>query len=97
MWTTGTRELFILLESKPSGDCRNLIMGVEKDNGWEVWRSLSIRFEPQIGIRRMREMAELGQRQNKRCKNATETRLIIDEIDRRKRVIEEIGGNTSRT
>ena len=51
-----------------------------------------MRFEPQVGIRRMRETTEMGQLQNKRCKNAAVATLIVLELDRRKRVIEEIGG-----
>ena len=39
----------------------------------------------------MKEIAELNQLLNKRSKNAAETNLIVMEIDRRKRVIEEIG------
>ena len=69
MWTARTRKLSTLLKSKSSGDCRNLIMGVEKDNGWEAWRSLSIRFEPQVGIRRLRETAELGRNKAHRRRN----------------------------
>ena len=51
-----------------------------------------MRFEPQTGIRRMKEIAELTALQNKRCKNATETSLILLDIDRRKKLIQEIGG-----
>ena len=40
----------------------------------------------------MKEIAELNALQNKRCKNAAETSLILLEVDRRKRLIEEIGG-----
>ena len=54
---------------------------------------LSIRYEPQVGIRRMKELVELHQLQNKRCKNAAETSMLVVEIDRRKRLIEEIGGS----
>ena len=40
----------------------------------------------------MREIAERMSLQNKRCKNALETSLVLLEVDRRKRLIEEIGG-----
>ena len=40
----------------------------------------------------MKEVSDLTQLQNKRCKNAAETALILLEVDRRKRLIEEIGG-----
>ena len=59
-------------------------MGVQRDNGYEAWRSLTLRFDPQVGIRRMTGLSELNQVQNKRCKNATETILIVMEVDRRK-------------
>ena len=40
----------------------------------------------------MKEIAGLTALQNKRCKNATETSLILLDIDRRKKLIEEVGG-----
>ena len=46
----------------------------------------------QVGIHRLKELSELNQLQNKRCKNAAETTLILMEVDRWKRIIEEIGG-----
>ena len=91
-WNRG-EELYMLFKNKTTGEGRTLIMGIERDNGWEAWRALAIRYEPQAGIRRMREMADLNALQMKRCKNASETMLIISEIDRRKRRIDEIGGD----
>ena len=40
----------------------------------------------------MREIAELTLLQNERCKLAVETHLIVLEVGRRKRIIEDIGG-----
>ena len=40
----------------------------------------------------MNGISELTQLQNKRCKNAAEKNLIVVEVDRRKRTIEDIGG-----
>ena len=39
----------------------------------------------------MQQISELTALQNKRCKNTAETSLIVLEVDRRKRLIEEIG------
>ena len=55
-----------LLKTRTSGESRNIIMGVPRDNGYEAWRSLCIRYEPHAGIRRMKEIAELNQLLNKR-------------------------------
>ena len=41
----------------------------------------------------MKEVADLMALQNKRCKTASETFLILLDIDRRQRLIAEIGGN----
>ena len=62
--------LFTLLKTKtePHSEARNLIMCVPRENGYEAWRTLTTRFEPQVGIRRMKEISELTQLQNKRCK-----------------------------
>ena len=46
------------------------------------------------GIHRANKMRGLQALSNKRCKNAKETALIISEIDRRKKDIEEVGGQT---
>ena len=41
----------------------------------------------------MKEIAELSALQNKRCKNAQETSLILLDIERRKKLIEAAGGS----
>ena len=87
-----SESLFVLLKRKTSIEARNVVMCVERMNGFEAWRLLTGRFEAGTGIRRMKEIAELNALQNKRCKNAAETSLILLEVDRRKRLIEEIGG-----
>ncbi len=43
-------------------------------------------------MKRLKELGELTMLQNKRCKNPAETAMIILEIDRRKRIIADIGG-----
>ena len=66
-------------------------MCVDHQNGYEAWRLLIGRFEPQAGIRRMKQIAELMALQNS-CKNVTETSMVLLELDRRHRLISEIGG-----
>ena len=51
-----------------------------------------MRYQPNIAIRRMKEIAELQALHTKRCKNPSETSLVLLEVDRRKRLIEQIGG-----
>ena len=68
-------------------------MCVDRQNGYEAWRLLIGRFEPQAGIRRMKEIAEFMALQNKRCKNVTETSMVLLELDGRYRLISEIGGD----
>ena len=53
---------------------------------------MGVRYEPQVGMKRLKEVFELTQLQQKRCKNTNETDMIILEIDRRKRIIAMIGG-----
>ena len=55
------KQLFTPLKSTSGGDSRNPIMGVERENGWETLRSLTLRFEAQVGIRRMRGLTDLTQ------------------------------------
>ena len=66
-------------------------MCVERQNAYEAWRLLIGIFEPQAGIRRMKEVAELMALQNKRCKNVSGTSMVLLELDRRYRLISEIG------
>ena len=61
-------------------------------NGYEVWRLLGVRYEPQVGMKRLKELGELTMLQNKCCKNTAETAMIVLEIDRRKRIIAMVGG-----
>ena len=84
---------FVLLKRKTAGEACSLVMCVDRGNGYDAWRILIGRFEPQAGIRRMKEVEELMALQNKRCKTASETSLILMEIERRQRLIAEIGGN----
>ena len=63
-----------------------------KDNGYEACRNLAIRYQPPSGIGRMKELSELTQLQNKRCKNAAETALIVLGIDRRTMLFREMDG-----
>ena len=58
--------LFMLFKRKASGEARSLVMCVYHQNGYEAWRLLIGRYEPQAGIRRMKEIAELIALQNKR-------------------------------
>ena len=87
-------KLFMLLKRKTSGEARSVVMCARAENGYEAWRLLRVRFEPQAGIRRMKEIAELMDLRNKRCKNAAETNLVLLEVNRRKMLIEDIGGET---
>ena len=87
-------ELFKLLERKTesTSEARKIVECVGDSNGYEVWRLLGVRYEPQVGMKRLKELGELTMLQNKRCKNTSETAMIILEVDRRKRIIVMIGG-----
>ena len=65
---------------------------MEQSNGFEAWRLLGVRFEPQSGMKRLAELGELMSLRDKRCKNTNETALIVLELDRRKKIISESGG-----
>ena len=75
----------------PKTEARNIVMCAEP-NGFEAWRTLALRYQPNGSIRRLQEIAELTALQSTRCKTAAETALIVLEVDRRKRIIEQIGG-----
>ena len=68
------------LKTAPGTEARTIVTNAEREGGFEAWRNLSIMYEPQQGIRRMKEIAELSALQNKRCKNRQETSLILLDI-----------------
>ena len=59
-------ELFVLLKRKTTGEAKTLVTSALRDNGFESWRILVSRFEPQVGIKRMKEICDLIALQNKR-------------------------------
>ena len=86
-------QVYTLLKRKtvPNSEARRIVLCAEP-NGFEAWRTLALRQQPNGSIRRLKEIAELIALQTKRCKIAAETALIVLEVDRRKRIIEQIGG-----
>ena len=82
-------ELHKLLKRKTEAntDVGKIVECVEHSNGYEVWRRLGIRYEPQAGMKRLTELGELMGLRDKRCKNTNETALIVVELDRRKKII----------
>ena len=88
-------EVYTLLKRKTdvTTDARKIVECVEQSNGFEAWRLLGVRFEPQSGMKRLAELGELMSLRDKRCKNTNATALIVLELDRRKKIITEAGGN----
>ena len=88
-------KLFKLLKRKTANvsEANKIVKCAEEKNGWDAWRMLALRYEAQSGVRRANELRELMQLMNKRCKNTAETQLIVVEIDRRKMIISECGGD----
>ena len=79
-------------KTESTSEARKIVECVSDANGYEVWRLLGVRYEPQVGMKRLKELGELTMLQNKRCKSTAETAMIVLEIDRRKRIIAMIGG-----
>lgn len=55
------REVYKLLKRKTEAntDARKIIECVEHSNGFECWRLLGVRYEPQAGMKRLAELGEL--------------------------------------
>lgn len=71
------QELYKLLKKYTSSEPRNTVMGVERDNGWEAWRGLPIRYESTGGIHMANKVRDL-------CTKSKGTSMVISEIGRRK-------------
>ena len=85
-------ELFRSAKKENTGETKTLVTSAERDNGLGSWRVLVSRFEPQVGIKRMKEICDLLSLQNKRCKNTAEKALSILDMGRRQKLTAEIGG-----
>ena len=87
-------EVYKLLKRKTDAntDARKIVECVEQSNGFECWRLLGVRYEPQAGMKRLAELGELMSLRDKRCKSTHETALIVLEWDRRKKIIAMAGG-----
>ena len=55
-----SEKLLVMLRRKTSGEARNVVMCVDRQNGCEAWRGLAGRFEACATIRRMTLIAELN-------------------------------------
>jgi len=56
-------------KTEATSEARKIVECVSDANGYEVWRLLGVRYEPQVGMKRLEELGELTMLQNKRCKN----------------------------
>ena len=88
-------EVYTLIKRKTEApsEARKIVETVPQENGYEAFRMLGLRYEPQTGLKRLIELSEINLLQNKRCKTAAETALVLLEIERRKMRILEIGGD----
>ena len=64
-------------KTEPTSEARKIVECVSDANGYEVWRLLGVRYEPQVGMKRLKELGELTMLQNKRCKSTAETAMIV--------------------
>ena len=89
-------EVYTLIKRKTevASEARKIVETVPHENGYEAFRILGLRYEPQTGLKRLIEMSEINQLQNKRCQTAVETALVVLEIERRMMRILEIGGHS---
>ena len=88
-------EVYTLIKRKTEApsEARKIVETVPQENGYEAFRMLGLGYEPQTGLKRLIEMSEINLLQNKRCKTAAETALVLLEIERRKMRILKIGGD----
>ena len=80
--SSGT-DLYKVLKRKTeaTSEARKIVECVEQEDGYEAWRLLGVRYEPQGGMRRMNQLSKLTHLMQKRCKNANETAIILLEVD----------------
>ena len=87
-------ELYLLLKRKTTAltEPNRIVKCAPRNNGFEAWRLLTRRFEPEGGMRLMHEIGELMMLMNKRCRSAQETAVVVTEMDRKMLLISELGG-----
>ena len=72
-------KVFKLLKRKTlaTSEANKLVKCGERQNGWESWRLLNLRYEPQSGIRKAHEFRQLMQLMNKACTTPVDTVQLI--------------------
>ena len=65
-----------------------------EDNAWEAWRKFIVHFERSSAAMKGQTMAAVGKLSDANCKNPQETSILMLELDRRIRGLEDITGKS---
>lgn len=80
--------------TKKESEATKVIMSAKAENGFEAWQMLSQAFEPYLASRQGSLMADFSGMAAKLAKAPKDTRVLMTELERKMRVIEDITGVT---
>ena len=85
-WWNKAEMLYRFLKRYTGTEARRIVLGVSDDNGWEAWRKLNQQYEPGTVTREAQVLAKYTNMVNFKAKNLNETKALMIEFERAKRV-----------
>ena len=82
------------LKGLTDGEARKVVLSVRDEDGFLAWRKLCLHFEPTLAAMQGRVIAEFGAMVTKPAKDTAETRRLVTELDQRKKLVEDLTGET---
>ena len=84
-------ELWRTLKNLTEGEARTIVKSVRDRDGFVAWQKLAERFEQGLEARTGVALMELGELNKKPAKNPRETKMLLTELEKRIKEVEELG------
>ena len=81
------------LKTLTGGEARKVVMSVRPENGFQAWQKLHMRFGPSLAARQGAVLSELSMMVTKPAKNPTDTKILVTELERRIKLVDDITGD----
>ena len=78
------------LKSLTDGEARKVVTSVSSENGFRAWQKLHMRFGPSLSSKQGMVLMEFSAMVAKPAKNPTETRMLLTEMERRIKLVEDV-------
>ena len=78
------------LKALTAGDARDVVAGVEDENGWRAWQKLHGYFEPSLNAKKGQVLAELAVMTTKPARGPIELRSLLLEMEKKIKTVKDI-------